>query len=131
MGYLVQARYVVSSCIKETPPRWMRPQRRENDLYVSLKVTNNTSKLVARGYITEGVIFALTYLFSVPKGTYDIRMVFDANVIGLNDYLWDLNFMLPSMVILPIMLGPEMHIVNIDLGEMFYNFLLSSVLAKY
>ena len=64
------------------------PQRRDNDYSVSLKVDNKTSKLVARGYISEGVILALTSLFYVPKGKYDIRMVFDATVSGLNNYLW-------------------------------------------
>ena len=56
------------------------------------------SKLVAVGYITEVVILTLTYFFSVPIVTYGIRMVFDANVIRLNNYLWYTNFMLLSMV---------------------------------
>ena len=37
-------------------------------------------KLVARGYITEGVILELTLLFYVPKEKDDICMVFDATV---------------------------------------------------
>ena len=68
MGYIVQALDVVSPWIKEAPPIWMRPQRRENDNSVSLKVANKIRKLVARGYITEGVTIALTSLFSVTKG---------------------------------------------------------------
>ena len=64
----------------------MRPQRRENDPSVGLKAEKNMSKLVARGYIMEGVILALTSLFYVPKGTDDIRMVFDATVSGLNSF---------------------------------------------
>ena len=58
-------------------------------------------------------------------------MVFDATVIGLNNSLWDTNFMLPSMVSFIMMVGSEMHMVNLDVGEMFYNFRLSPVLAKY
>ena len=49
-------------------------------------------------------------------------MVFDATVSGLNDYLRDTKFMLPSMGSLIIMVGPDKHMVNIDVGEMFYNF---------
>ena len=30
-----------------------------------------------------------------------------------------------------MMVGPDTHMVDLDVGEMFYNFLLSSVLAKY
>ena len=47
------------------------------------------SKLVARGYIMEVVILVLAYLFSVPKGAQYIHMMFDENVSGLNDYLWN------------------------------------------
>ena len=50
-------------------------------------------KLVARGYITEGVILTLASFFSVPKGTHGIFMVFDATVSGIKDFLWDPNFM--------------------------------------
>ena len=39
--------------------------------------------------------------------------------------------MLPSMGNLLMMVVTETHMVDIDVGEMFYNFLLSSVLAKY
>ena len=50
------------------------------------------SKLVARGYITEGVILAFTSFFSFPKSTEYIRMVFDNTVSGLKDSLWATNF---------------------------------------
>ena len=80
------------------------------------------SKLVVRGYITEGVILALTSFFYVPKGTYDIRMVFDENLCGLNDNMWDPNFMLPPVGNFIMMLGPETNMVGLDIGEMFYKF---------
>ena len=72
--------------------------------------------MVTRVYITEGVILALTSLFSVLKGTNDIRMVFDATISGINNSLWDPNFMLPSMGSFPVMVGPETHMVDIDVG---------------
>ena len=46
------------------------------------------SKMVARGYITEGVIIALASFLYVPKGTENIHMVFDVTIIGIKDYLW-------------------------------------------
>ena len=39
--------------------------------------------------------------------------------------------MFPSMVCLLMMVGPKMHMVDIDVGEMSYNFQLSLVMAKY
>ena len=109
----------------------MRPPRLEKNPYISLKVANMMNKLVARGYITEEVILALTSFFSVPKGTDYIHMVFDATVIVLNNSLWSAKFMLPSMVSLFMMVGMETHMVNLDVVGMFYNFQLSSVLDKY
>ena len=67
---------------------WMRPQRQEKDLSIRLKVDNKVSKLVARGYTTEGVVLALMSFFYVPKVTENIIMVFNANVSGINNSLW-------------------------------------------
>ena len=107
------------------------PQRRENNPSVSIKVANKISKLVARGYITEVVILALTSFFTVPKVTDGIRMVFDATEIGINNSLWDPNFMLLSMFIFLMMVGLYRYMIDLDVGEMFYNFQLSLILANY
>ena len=74
------------------------------------------STLVARGYIPEGVILALTSFFYLPKETDDIHIVFDVNVSRLNVSSWYPNVMLPSMGSLLMMVGSVMHIVNIDVG---------------
>ena len=73
-------------------------------------------KLVSKGCILEGVIIALTSLFSVPKVIEDKCMVFDATVSELNNYLWDPNFMLPSMGSFLIMVGPKTPMVDLDVG---------------
>ena len=88
-------------------------------------------KLVAMGYIKKGLFFILTSFFSVPKGTEDIGMVFDATLSGLNHSIWGPNFMFPSMGSLIFMVGPKLHMFNLDVGEMFYNFQLFLVLANY
>ena len=88
-------------------------------------------RLVVRGYITEEVILALPSLFYVPKGTDDIRMVFDATVSGISNYVWAPNLMFQSMGSLNMMMVPEMHMVDLYAEEKFYNFRNSSVLAKY
>ena len=131
MDYMYQAQDGLGPWIKEYPPRCMRPHRQEKYPSISLNVSNKTSKLVARGYIIEGVILTLTSLFSVTKVTEDICMVFDATVSGLNNYLSETHFMLPSMRSLLMMVGPETHMVDLDVEEIFYNFQLSSVMEKY
>ena len=122
MGYLNQDQDVVRPWIKESPQRWMSPHRKDKDTPVRVKVANKMSKLVARGYIREGVILVLAPFLSVSKVTEDICMVLDTTVSRLNDYLWATNFMLPPMDILLMMVGPNTHMINLDVGEMFYNF---------
>ena len=131
MCYLYQAQDRLGPWIKEASPIWMMPHRRERDPYVSLNVANKMIKFVARGFITEVIILALISFFSVPKVTEDIHMVFDATLSGLNNSLWDTKFMLPSMGGFIMMVAPGMHMVNLYVGERFYNFQLSSVLEKY
>ena len=58
-------------------------------------------------------------------------MVFDANMSGINVSLWYPNLMLPVIGSLLMIVGPEMHMVDIDVGDMFYNFRISPVLEKY
>ena len=58
-------------------------------------------------------------------------MVFDTTMIGLNDSLGDLTFTIPFMGILVMMVGPEMHMVDLEFRYMLYNFRLSLVLEKY
>ena len=58
-------------------------------------------------------------------------MVFDATVSGINNSMWNPNLTFPSMGILLMMVGPQTHMVYVDVGEMFHNFRLSLVLAKY
>ena len=87
-------------------------------------------KLVTRGYITEGGILALTYFFYVPKVTEDIHMVFDATLRKINS-LWNTKLMLPSMGSFLIMVVPKTQMVDLDVGEMFYNFRMYLVLENY
>ena len=122
VGYLIQDWYGVGPWIKEALPIYTGNQRRENNPSVSIKVNDKMSKLVSRGYIIEVVILALASLLYVPKGTYDIRMEFDATVSRINDSLWASNFIFPSMGSLLMMVGPETYMVDIDSREIFYNF---------
>ena len=58
-------------------------------------------------------------------------MMFDGTVSRLNYYLCDPNSMFMSMGSFLMIVGPETHMVDLDVGEIFYNLQLSSVLSKY
>ena len=53
-----------------------------------VKVVTNLWKILIGGYLTVEVILDLTYFFAVPKVIEEIRMVFDATVIRLNQSMW-------------------------------------------
>ena len=62
------------------------------------------------------MILSLTSFFSVEKGTEDIIMVFEVTVGGINDSLWDNNFMIAVTGSLFIMMVPKMHMVDLNFG---------------
>ena len=99
--------------------------------HARIKVDNKKSNMVARGYIMEGVILTLRSFLSVPKGTYDICMVFNDTVSGLSNSLWATKSMFPSMGRFIMMVGPKTHMVNLAVGVTFYSFKISLVLTKY
>ena len=68
----------------------------------------------------EVVILTLFSLLSVLKGTYNIPMVFNVTIRGLNNLLWDTNFMFPLMGSLLMIFVTNIHMVNLDVGEIFY-----------
>jgi len=77
-----------------------------------------------KGYLEHGVITAIMFFFDVPKGTDDVRMVYDGTASGLNDYLWAPWFMLPTVESLLRALEPGTWMGDNDCGEMFLNFVL-------
>jgi hypothetical protein len=54
-------------------------------------------KVRARRYIAPGFVISLTAFFAVPKGDDDIRMVYDASVLGLNGAMRVPQFTLPTI----------------------------------
>jgi hypothetical protein len=101
-----------------------RPQPPEKNPDVVVAVQNKFEKFRSRGYVTNGNVESLTCFFAVPKGEGDIRLVFDGTKSGWNDVLWAPSFTLPSLSSLLYTLEPGTWMADIDVAEMFYNFLL-------
>jgi hypothetical protein len=59
-------------------------------------ITDKLSNVTWKGYIGPGNVLSLTQYFAVPKGESDIRMVYDASVLGINDCLWVPSFVFPG-----------------------------------
>ncbi len=80
--------------------------------------------LVSRGYLLPGPVTAFIPKLAVPKGTDNIRIVWDCTKSGVNAGLWAPSFSLPTMRDLTNVVGANFYMGDIDVGEAFYNFVL-------
>jgi hypothetical protein len=74
---------------------------------------------------------SLMFMFDVPKGTDDVRMVYDRSKSGLNDALWAPWFSLPTVDTTTRALLLGYWCADNDYGEQFLNFNLHKDLRPY
>ncbi len=84
-----------------------------------------------RIYLGPGGVKSLVSYFSVPKGEDDVRVVFQGSKSRLNAALWAPPFALPTIDSLLPMLEVGTSQGDIDMGEMFYNYLLDPTIRPY
>jgi hypothetical protein len=112
-------------------PHYKIAQRWPKDPVMCDKMKEKWMKVIEREYIKFGPVVSLTGSFPVPKGENDLRMVYDASKCGLNSQLWSPNFMLPTIDMTLCNVDHSGWFGDIDLGEMFLNFLLDVELRPY
>ncbi len=83
------------------------------------------------GYIIPGPVLSLTSYFSMPKGEDDICLVYDGTKSGLNSILWAPWFPLPTIEMHLQSVVPGTFMGDLDIGEMFLNFMLHPRLQPY
>ena len=107
----------------------LSPQDDTRDAAQKAAMVKKLRKVRDRGYITKAEVKSLTNFFPVLKGLFDIRMVYDGTRSGLNDRVWVPHFALASLksALRCIELGSFMG--DIDIGEMFLNFILHETLV--
>jgi hypothetical protein len=74
-------------------------------------------------------IRSLMDFFDVKKDS-EIQLVYNGRSCGLNEALWAPNFWLPTPATAACTLGCGYYVVDINLGEIFYNFPLHNVIQK-
>jgi hypothetical protein len=67
----------------------------------------------------------------VPKGEDDLRLVYDGSVSGLNDAMWMPRFVLPTPNTHLRSVEAGTFLADIDVGEMFLNFILHESVRVY
>jgi hypothetical protein len=115
----------------EDLPRWFVPQRAERIQYMQEAVRRKLLVVRRRRYIVPGTVLSLTSLFAVPKGDTDIRLVYDGTKSGLNRAVWAPWFPLPTVEAHLRCVEPGTYMGDIDIGEMFLNFMLHPRMQQY
>ena len=91
------------------------------------KMRDKEDKLISRRYLERGkgvYVESVVPRFAVQKGDSDIRVVWDAKKNGVNDHLWAPHFFLPGSSNLESLLTHKSFQGDMDVGEMFLNFML-------
>lgn len=112
-------------------PKFWGKQKWPDDKTQGDQLKDKLTKVVNRRYIVPGFVKSLTSFFAVPKGTDDIRIVYDATKSGLNNAIWTPNFCLPTMVSVLNNADDKTFYGDIDIGEMFLNYFLDPELRPW
>lgn len=89
---------------------------------------------LSKGYlkvISSNDIKSVIDYFYVPKGLTDVRVVFNGTSCGINKAVFASNFWLPMSNTMTRLLSFGYRCVDVDIGEMFWNFPLHPVLQLY
>ena len=115
-------------------PSSKSPQPPYDDEEVRRKVTDKLQKVMDRKYIEvvrDSDLESYMFMFDVPKGDSDIRMVYDGSKSGFNDAIWAPWFALPTVESMSRTVLPFGWCGDRDFGEMFLNFPLHPEAMKY
>jgi hypothetical protein len=110
--------------IGSPPPRLNYPQPPMREAWIVDKDEEKLEKLVRRGYLGIGPCRNTVPRFAVPKGTTDIRVVWDLKKNGLNEHMYTPGFFLPTMGTYLRRLPPGSYSGDFDIGEQFHNYML-------
>ena len=129
--YQEQARDGIRVHFQERAPLYTVPQPDTPDPTMKERLIKKLRKVRDRGYVGKWLVLSLTAYFAVAKGLDDIRVVYDGTKSGLNDAVWIPGFWLPTIWVFLRMVGFGAWMSDLDVGEMFLNFVLHSSLRPY
>lgn len=99
-----------------------------------MKVEAKLQKVMDKGYVELTdiqFVEALMYVFHVPKGTTDIRMVYNGTKLGLNVYLFAPWFALPTADTMARWAICGSYLTDNYWEDCFLNFLMHKDIQKF
>ena len=122
--------HFVDNRLRDTPKKFSKPTIPENKGTKALLV-EKLERILSVRYLSPGYVHWDIRFFGVPKGETDIRIVYDGTKNGINKMVWIPTFYLPISVSLSRLLEPKTYQMDMDVGEMFYNFMLNTDVQAY
>ena len=117
--------------VKGKLPACKEKQSVPKEVDIKNKIIEKLADVRSKGYIQKGKVKSLTSFFAVPKSDDDIRMVYNGTSSGLNDAVWAPWFALPTVDTHLRGTLPNTFMCDIDLSEMFLNFMLDKDIRAY
>ena len=132
--YQTEIRLGVAPMFIGPPPSAMDRQPPYTCAETRKQVLDKVGTVIGRGYIERvanvAEVHSLMYMFHVPKGLDDVRMVYDGSKSGLNKVLYAPWFYIHSVDMMCRSLLPGYWCADNDYGEQFLNFNLHPTLQK-
>ena len=132
--YQEAARIGLAPMFNTEAPKNRDRQPAYDDPETKKKVKAKLQSVIDKGYIEITdieLVEAMMFMFHVPKGEADIRMVYDGTKSGLNDALYSPWFALPTVDTMARWVMAGSWLADNDYGEQFLNFPLHPDLRKY
>ena len=132
--YQEAARIGIAPMFNTEAPTNRDRQPAYDDPETKKKVKAKLQGVIDKGYIEMTdieLVEAMMFMFHVPKGETDIRMVYDGTKSGLNDALYSPWFALPTVDTMARWVMAGSWLADNDYGEQFLNFPLHPDLRKY
>ena len=102
-----------------------------SNLNLKARYVDKIKRILLVNYIEEGYVRWDIRCFGVSKGEDDIRLVYDGTSSGLNQLVWSLSFFLAMSTSLARSIIVNTYQMDLDVGEMFLNYMLHKMLRPY
>ena len=112
-------------------PRLRYPQVPMKEAWIVAKDREKLEKLLRRRYIVPGICYNTVPRFPIPKGSDDIRVVWDLAKNGLNKQMYTPSFFLATLGTYVRRIEAGVYGGDFDIGEQFHNYILHETEQVY
>ena len=122
--------YFLNERSRKSPKKYCRPIVPSSEA-LKVLIEEKINRIIAVRHLGSGYVHWDIRFFDVPKGDSDIRIVYNGTDNGINLEVWTPTFYLLTSLSLSRLLEPRTYQMDMDIGEMFPNFVLNRDVRAY